>query len=141
LFAFLLLHSPDFARRFQFAFFIEEFTKENERPFPRRSFEKSDVFPGFLPIHVAFFGRVDLRQFDAFVVKENLHLVEQKLVRIGIGNIYAEMIDELFLLLQPFRPTFLADFRADFLPQFGRQRRVAERLVFLSAARAFEFIA
>ena len=54
--------------------------KENERPFPRRSPVKHRIFSVFLPVHVSFFGSVNLRQFDAFVVKENLHLVEQKLV-------------------------------------------------------------
>jgi len=93
-----------------------------------------------LPINFAFFSRVNLREFHAFVVKENLHLVKQKIVRIGIGNVQAEMVDKLFLFIKPFLPAIGANLLTDFLSEFGRHGRVAERRGFSFAFGAFKFI-
>jgi hypothetical protein len=50
------------------------------------------------------------------------------------------MIDDARLRLQPFSPAGLADFVGDFLTEFGRQRRIAERRPLLPATGAFNFV-
>jgi hypothetical protein len=50
------------------------------------------------------------------------------------------MVDKLLLLLLPFLPAILAHLCADLLPELGRDRRIAEGLVFLAASAAFEFV-
>jgi hypothetical protein len=81
---------------------------------------KNQKFRRFLPIHLSFFGCVNLREVNTFVEKENLHLVKQKIVRIGIGNVQTEMIYQLFLFIEPFLPTIGANFLTDFLTELGR---------------------
>jgi len=93
-----------------------------------------------LPINISFSGCVNLREFHAFVEKENLHLVKQKIVRIGIRDIQTEVVDKLFLFVEPFFPAIGANFLADLLTEFGGNRRVTERRVFTPAPRAYEFI-
>ena len=90
---------------------------------------------------LSFLRSIDLREIDAFVVEEDLHIVEQELVRIGIRHVETEMINKLLLFLLPLYPAILAHFGAYLLPQLGRYRRNAQRFVFLPATRAFEFIA
>ena len=89
---------------------------------------------------LSFLRRVDLRELDAFVVEKDLHLIEQKLVRIGIRNIKSEMIYELLLFLLPFGPAFFADLRTDLLPELGRYRRNAKRFAFVAALGALKFV-
>jgi hypothetical protein len=120
------------------AFFIPERAKSGAR---RAAFRSKSNFGAALPLDRSFLRGVDLRELDAFVVKENLHLVEEKFVRIGVRDVDPEMIDQLVLFLEPFLPAVLADFGADLLPELGRDRRVAERFVFQPAAGAFEFVA
>ena len=52
-----------------------------------------------LPVNLTFLRCIDLGNLNAFTEKEELHLIEEKLVRIGVRNVDAEMIDELHLLL------------------------------------------
>lgn len=63
-----------------------------------------------------FLRRVDLRELDAFVVEKDLHVVEKELVRVGVRNIKAEVVDELLLFRLPFSPAILADLGTDLLP-------------------------
>jgi hypothetical protein len=93
-----------------------------------------------LPVHGAFLAGIDLRQFDAFVKEKNFQVVEQKIVRVGIRNVQAEMIDELILFLQPFLPAGLANLVIHTLSDFIGKRRELHLLVLAPAARAFEFI-
>jgi hypothetical protein len=93
-----------------------------------------------LPIHLAFLRRVNLRQFDAFVVEKDLHVIEQELMRVGVGHVEAKVVNKLFLLFLPRGPAILANLSADLLPEFRRYRRVAERFIFLPATFAFEFV-
>ena len=89
---------------------------------------------------LSFLGRVYLRDLDAFVIEEDLHLVEQKLVRIRIRNIEAEMVDELFLFGLPLSPTIFTDLGSDLLTQLGRYRSDTEGLSLSAASRALEFV-
>ena len=89
---------------------------------------------------LSFLRRIDLRELDTLVVEEDLHLIEEKLVRVGIRNIEPKVIYQLLLFLLPFGPTVLADLRADFLPEFGGNRRVPQRFVLLPATRAFKAV-
>ena len=89
---------------------------------------------------LAFLRRVDLRDLDAFVVEEDVHLIKQELVRVRIRDVEPEMVDELFLFRLPFGPAIFADLGSDLLPELGRDRSHSKRLVFLPAARAFEFV-
>lgn len=63
-----------------------------------------------------FLRRVDLRELDAFVVEKDLHVVEKELVRVGVRNIKAEVVDELLLFRLPFSPAIPADLGTDLLP-------------------------
>jgi hypothetical protein len=99
------------------------------------------LFTFYLPVHLAFLRRVDLRQLDAFVKEKNLQIVEQKIVRVRAGNVQAEMIDKLILFLQPFLPAGLTDFVVNARAQLVRKRRERHLLVLAPATRAFEFIA
>lgn len=87
-----------------------------------------------------FLRRVDLCEFDAFVVEKDLHVVEKELVRVGVRNIEAEVVDELLLFRLPFHPAIFADLGTDLLPKLGRYRRNAERFVLLPAPFALEFV-
>ena len=89
---------------------------------------------------LSFLRRVDLRELDALIVEKDLHLIEQKLMRIGIRNIQAEMIYQLLLFLPPFGPAIFTDLGTDLLPELGRYRRDAERLAFITALRTFKFV-
>ena len=93
-----------------------------------------------LPIDLSFLRRVDLGQLDAFVVEENVHVVEQELVRIGVRHVEAEVVDELLLLFLPLFPTVFTHLAADLLTKLGRNRRETDRLVFLPAAATLKFI-
>ncbi len=64
----------------------------------------------------------------AFVKEKQLHLIKQIIVRFGVGNIEAKMIDQLILFLQPFLPTFGTCFLPNSLSQLRWKRRVAKRL-------------
>ena len=94
-----------------------------------------------LPINLAFLRGIDLGDINAFVIKEDLHIIEKKLVRIGVRYVKAEVIDKLLLFLLPFGPAILAHFRTDLLTKLGRYRRKADRLLCQPAASAFEFVA
>lgn len=94
-----------------------------------------------LPVDLAFLRGIDLFELDALVIKKDLHIIEEKLVRIRIRNIESEVVDKLFLLSLPFRPAILAHLGADLCAQFGRDRSVTDGFVFLPAAAAFEFVA
>ncbi len=93
-----------------------------------------------LPIDRPFFRRIDLRDLDTFIKEEDVHLVEEKLVRVGIRDVEAEMVDQLFLLLLPFGPAIFADLGSDLLSEVGRDRSITERVTFRSAFRALEFV-
>ena len=89
---------------------------------------------------LSFLRRVDLRELDTFVVKKDLHLIEQKLVRVRIRNIKPEMIYELLLFLLPFGPAIFTDLGTDLLPELGRYRRNAKRFAFVAALGALKFV-
>ena len=74
---------------------------------------------------LSFLRSVDLRKVDTFVVKKDLHVIEQELVRIGIRHVKTEMIDELLLFLLPFHPAIPTNLGSDLLPQLGRYWRDA----------------
>lgn len=93
-----------------------------------------------LPIDLSFLRSVDISEIDSFIVEKDIHIIEKKLMRIGVGNVQAEMIYQLFLLFLPFLPAVFADLGPDLLPQLGRNRRIAERFVLLPALRAFKFV-
>ena len=56
---------------------------------------------------LSFLRRVDLGDLDAFVVEEDLHLIEQELVRIRIRNVEPEVVNELFFVSSATRPSSL----------------------------------
>jgi len=89
---------------------------------------------------LSFLRRIDLRELDTLVVEEDLHLIEEKLVRIGVRNIKPKVIYQLLLFLLPLGPAILADLRTDLLPELGRYRSDAERFAFVTAFRALEFV-
>ena len=89
---------------------------------------------------LSFLRRIDLCDLDAFVVEKDVHLIEQKLVRVRIGDVEPKVVDQLFLLCLPFGPAILADLGSDLLSELGRDRSYAKRLVFLPTPRAFEFV-
>ena len=92
------------------------------------------------PVNRSLFRRIDVRDLNTFVEEEDVHLVEEELVRIGVRNIEAEVVDELLLFLLPLGPAAFADLGTDLLPELCRYRGIAEWLVFLPATRAFEFV-
>jgi hypothetical protein len=94
-----------------------------------------------LPINRTFFARINVGDVNAFVEKEDFHLIEQKSVCIGIGNVQPEMVNKLLLFLHPLAPAIGANFRTDALTEFGRNRRVTERLRGTPAPCAFKIIA
>src|SRR5258708_7356659 len=100
----------------------------------------AEMPPAVCKKHVQFGGRNALGM-KFFVVKKDLHIVEQKLVRIRVRYIESKMVDELFLLLLPLGPAIFAHFLAYLLSELGRDRRKAQRFVFLPAACTFEFVA
>jgi hypothetical protein len=51
-----------------------------------------------LPIDLAFLRGIDLGYVNALAEEKCAHLVKQELVRVGIGHVEPEMIDELHLL-------------------------------------------
>jgi hypothetical protein len=87
------------------------------------------------PFDRAFFRGVDLGQLCR-AIEKTFHIVHQKSLGLGIGEIQTIVIDDARLGLQPFSPTWLANFRGDFLAEFGWQRRVPERGPLLPATRA-----
>jgi hypothetical protein len=89
---------------------------------------------------LSFLRCVDLRDVDAFVIEKDVHLIEEELMGVGIGYVEAEVIDELLLFCLPFGPAIFADLGTDLLSKLGRYRRITDRLTFLSAPRAFEFV-
>jgi hypothetical protein len=93
-----------------------------------------------LPIYFSFLRSIDLCDLNAFVIEKDLHLIEQKLMRIRIRNVESEMVDQLLLLLLPFGPAIFTHLGADLLPELGWDRSETEWFVFLPATRAFEFI-
>ena len=90
---------------------------------------------------LAFLRCVDLCEFDPFVIEKDLHVIEEELVRVGVRNVEAEVVDELLLFRLPFRPAILADLGTDLLPELRRYRRDAERFALLPASCALEFVA
>lgn len=93
-----------------------------------------------LPIDLSFLRRIDLCEIDAFVIEKDLHIIEKELVRIGVGYVQAEVVDELHLFLLPFCPAIFTHFVADLLAKLGRDRRVADGFTLFPAAGAFEFV-
>lgn len=89
---------------------------------------------------LSFLRRVDLCDLDAFIVEEDLHLIEKELMRVGIRNVEPEVVDQLFLFRLPLGPAVFADLGSDLLTELGRDRSHAKRLIFLSTPRAFEFV-
>src|ERR1051325_9290419 len=86
-------------------------------------------FPS-LPFHCAFFRGVDLGLLGGgqrFVEEEPFDVVEQEIVRVGVGEVQTVVIDNLSLLLQPGSPARLADFCRDALPELVWKRRKANR--------------
>ena len=93
------------------------------------------------PVNRSFFRSIDVRDLNTFVEEEDVHLVEQELVRIGVRNIEAEVVDELLLFLLPLGPAAFADLGTDLLPELRWDRRVTDRFALRAAPRALEFIA
>jgi len=93
-----------------------------------------------LPIDLAFLRGVDLGEFDPFVVKEDLHVIEQKLVRIRVRDVDAKVVDELVLFLQPLFPATLTHLGTDLLSKLRGQRSVTDRFRLLTTTPAFEFV-
>ncbi len=93
-----------------------------------------------LPVDLSFLGRVDLGQLDALVVEKDFHVIEKELVRIGVRDIEAEVIDQLFLLLLPFGPAAFTHLAADLLTQFRWDGGITKRFALLPTASAFEFV-
>jgi hypothetical protein len=87
-----------------------------------------------------FLRRIDLGKLDAFVVEEDLHLVEEELMGVWIRDVETKVIDQLLLFLLPLGPAIFADLRSDLLAQVRRNRRDTERFTFLPAPSAFEFV-
>ena len=93
-----------------------------------------------LPVNRSLFRRIDVRDLNSFVEEEDVHLVEEELVRIWVRNIEAEVVDELFLFLLPLGPAALADLSPDLLSELSRDRSIAQRVTLATAPRAFEFV-
>jgi hypothetical protein len=74
-----------------------------------------------LPTDRAFLRGVYLSHIHALVEKEDLEIIEQEVVRIGIRDIDSEVIYELILLLKPFLPTALTYAVEDALADFVRK--------------------
>jgi hypothetical protein len=94
-----------------------------------------------LPINRAFFACINFGEVNAFIEKEDFHLIEQKSVCVGIGNVQPEMVNKLLLFLHPLAPAIGANFRPDALTEIGRNRSVTERLRGTPAPGAFKIIA
>ena len=76
------------------------------------------LHPSALPLHRAFFGRVYLRLFvdgQRLLEQVTLDVVEQKILRVRVGQIETVMIDNLRLLLQPAGPAWLTNLERDSL--------------------------
>ena len=93
------------------------------------------------PVNRSFFRSIDVRDLNTFVEEEDVHLVEEELVRVGVRNVEAEVVDELLLFLLPLGPAAFADLGTDLLPELRRYRGVAEWLALRVALRALEFVA
>src|SRR5258708_28221660 len=91
------------------------------------------------PFDRAFSGRIDLRKFR-LPVEKTLHVIHQKSLGVRVHQIEAVVIDDTGLGLQPFSPAGLTNFGGDFLAQFSRQRREAERWTLLPATGALNHI-
>ena len=92
-----------------------------------------------LPFDRAFFARIDLREVTR-AVEEAFHIIEQKVLRFGISQVEAVMIDDSGLRHQPFRPARLAYFARHLLPQFRRQGRKTKWRTLLPAPSAFDLV-
>ncbi len=93
--------------------------REGFTPNPSASYSHLILHLSSLPFHAAFFGRVDLRLFvdgQRFVEQIALDVIEQKILRVGVGQIETVMINNLRLLLQPARPAWLTNLERDSLP-------------------------
>jgi hypothetical protein len=97
-------------------------TTKTTPPANADGFDFTKIYRSFLPINRAFLRSVNLREFNALVEQKDFQIIKQKIVRIGIGNVQTEMINQLILLLEPFFPASLANFIINSLPQFIRQR-------------------
>jgi hypothetical protein len=82
------------------------------------------------PLNCAFFRRIDLRLFycrQRLVKKVTLEIVEEKVLRVRVGEVEAVVIDYLRLLLQPPGPAGLTDFGRDSLSEFVGKGRKTNR--------------
>jgi hypothetical protein len=70
----------------------------------------------YLPLHAAFFARVDLGK-AAVPIEKCFHIIEQKSVCVRIRKIQAVVINQLVLLRQPLCPTGLANLGANLLSE------------------------
>lgn len=68
---------------------IERIAARDDAGAREKCFRRRAAASGFIlsPLDSAFLRRVYLRQLNAFVEEENLHLVEEKLVCVGVRQI------------------------------------------------------
>jgi hypothetical protein len=92
------------------------------------------------PLNRSFFRSINLRKFFVRAVEEAFHIVHQKALRVGAGQIQSVVIDDARLRLQPFGPARLASFGSDFLAQLSWQWRVTKRWALLPATGTFDLI-
>ena len=80
------------------------------------------------PFNAAFLRRIDLGLFchrQSFGKQVTLEVVEEKVLRVGTGEVEAVVIDDLRLLLQPAGPARLTNLSRDSLPEFvGKKARI-----------------
>jgi len=90
-----------------------------------------------LPLNSSFFCCVDFRSLGYVAKQKAFYVVEQEVLRVGIGEIQAVVVDDLCLLLQPPAPTRLANLRGDALSEGVGERRESDRRTLLATVCAF----
>src|SRR5690606_35825244 len=90
-----------------------------------------------LPADGALLGDVHLLRLPG-VEEEALQVLRQELLRVGIPNVQAVMVDQHRLVPEPLAPAHLADLGLDAAPQVGVQRCVREGGPGLAAAGALD---
>jgi hypothetical protein len=101
---------------------------------------KLETFPSSSPLDRSFFRRVDLglfRYWEGLAEQEPFDVIEEKVLRVRIGEIQPVVIDDLSLLLEPSGPTRLANLGGDSLPEFIRKRRETNRRPLLATVFTF----
>jgi len=96
--------------------------------------------PSASPLDRSFFRRVDLglfRYWEGLAEQEPFDVIEEKVLRVRIGEIQAVVIDDLSLLLEPSGPARLANLGGDSLPEFIRKRRETNRRSLLATVFTF----